>query len=179
MSSALSSPSILFWPTLSKILGFPTPPQTRSTFGSSDNSKGEDWVLSRALSWTLAMSLTLVILRWVRERMNEQKSLRNGGDHQDADDADHQRDGRLQTLLYADLRHRLRAWYSQCVWLVQRAATAVHNCLPIGRKQERIIEPDWTLVTHTGSCQCRAVRFQVRALSTFLAILVVTPALLL
>jgi hypothetical protein len=109
--------------------------------------------------------------------MNQQKTLRDDGDHQDADDADHQRDLRLQTLLYVDLRHRLRAWYSQCVWFVQQAATAVHNCFPVGRKQERIIEPDWTLVTHTGSCQCRAVRFQVRALSTFLAILVVTPAL--
>jgi hypothetical protein len=175
MSSALSSPSILFWPTLSKVLGLPLPPQIRSTFGSSDNNTSEHLALSRALSYTLAMSLTLVVLRWVRERMTEQKALRDGGDHNDADNADHEHDWRLQTLLYVDLRHRLRAWYSQCVGFVQRAATAAHNCFPVGRKQEIPIEADWTPVTHTGSCQCRAVRFQVRSLSIFLAVLVVTP----
>jgi hypothetical protein len=116
------------------------------------------------------MSLTIVVLRWVRERVVEQKALRDGDD-----DVDHQHD-QLQALLYADLRRHLRVWYHQCRWFVQRAATVVHNCFP-GRKYQRTIEPDWTLVTHTGSCQCRAVRFQVRPLSTFLAILV-TPALL-
>jgi hypothetical protein len=160
MSSASLSPSILFWPTLSKILGFPPPPQTRSSFGSSADTSGDYWALSRTVSWTLAMSLTIVVLRWVRERVAEQKSLRDDGD--DDNDVDHQRDWQLHTLLYADLRRRLRVWYSQCRWFVQRAATAAHNCFP-GRGHQRTIEPDWTLVTHTGSCQCRAVRFQVRA----------------
>jgi hypothetical protein len=156
MSSASLSPSILFWPTLSKILGFPPPPQTRSTFGSSADTASEPWALSRTVSWTLAMSLTIVVLRWVRERVAEQKALR------DDDDLDHQHDWQLHTLLYTDLRRHLRVWYSQCRWLVQRAATAVHGVFVPGQKHQRIIEPDWTLVTHTGSCQCRAVRFQVR-----------------
>jgi hypothetical protein len=165
MSSASLSPSILFWPTLSKILGFPSPPQTRSTFGSSADTAGEHWALSRTVNWTLAMSLTIVVLRWVRERVAEQKALRD-----DDEDVDHQHDWQLHTVLYADLRRHLRVWYSQCRWFVQRAATAAHNCFP-GRKHQRTIEPDWTLVTHTGSCQCRAVRFQVRALSTFVVFL--------
>ncbi len=148
------------------MVGYPAPAQCRSAVCGWVCAAGGCGVRSRRVSWTVTMSMTRVDLRCVRERGAEQKALRGDDD----DDLDHQHDWQLHTLLYADLRRHLRVWYSQCRWFVQRAVTAAHSCFP-GRKHQRTIEPDWTLVTHTGSCQCRAVRFQVRALSTFVVFL--------
>lgn len=168
-SSAPSSPFI-FLQTLSKIL---SPSSSSSSVGkykynrtNTNSSAGTHWTptLSRAVSSTLAMSLTLVVLRWVRERIVDQKALRNNdNDNGDNDDNINNRQRQRHSLLYADLRRHLRVWYIQCQWLVQQAATLCHHVFlfKYPARSETIIEPDWTLVTHTGSCQCRAVRFQV------------------
>jgi hypothetical protein len=133
-------------------------------------SGAASWTITTAAGWTTAVSLTLILLRLVVQRVAPQESLPEE-DHANGSTTTyvvpHGGGTRARAMLGGtvtkDALHLIRCWLKYGQAAAHQIGTRCKSKAACYSTKFRTVRPDMTRIQHTGSCHCQAVQFQVCA----------------